>query len=156
QEPYLGPDGRGVFLVTRYGKRKAAAVGDKEQGPAAHESVSYLECWDVTTSPPCRRWPAVCLGHNRPEATGNRANVYVVFSPGGTSAAAWDGREVAVFRLSDGKEQWRAPCTRPGRLFGVSDDGKRVAFQEAVLLTVLEKEGPAHPRELVFRYAGGG
>ena len=89
----------------------------------------------------------------------------VTFSAGCTAAAAADEREVVVCRLSDGQVLWRTPHGQSGRPFGVSDDGRRVAFQApwpgeklTVLkqgLTAPEKDRPAKPAELVFRCSGG-
>jgi WD40 repeat protein len=154
-EGHTAADGRTLFLVinrTMRWSKPGNKPGTLVQMAAAG---AYLACWDLTTSPPQRRWKTVCLRESSGVAAESPRDVEVVFSPNSTSAAAWDHKQVVVYGLLDGKEQWRAPCTRPGELFGVSDDGKRVGFRQEALITLMEKDGAANPRELVFRYAGG-
>jgi WD40 repeat protein len=174
---FPAPDGQSVYRVLNRGIVWTKPAEDEGKEPATvHEAASHVECWDVTTSPPRPRWQPIGIGRVGPEVQKPRgggnvvvrgggvrsaANVgaigtgtQLVFSRGFAAAAACNRDTVSVYRLADGKLLWQAPWGQKDQLFGVSDDGSRVAFNDAYRLTVLEKSGPADPRELVFRHAG--
>ncbi|HVK14006.1 MAG TPA: serine/threonine-protein kinase, partial [Gemmataceae bacterium] len=142
-QDHLTQDGKFQYRVTGFGKLPPDYRDSDDLVPKDWK----LEAWDLSASPPRPRWPAVALAQNC-------RRVATAFARGGEAAAACDGREVAVYRLSDAKVLWRSPVSGPGDLFGVSDDGSRVAFQAPYRITVLEG-GPAGVRELRFRRAEG-
>ncbi|MBY0460517.1 MAG: hypothetical protein K2V38_24645, partial [Gemmataceae bacterium] len=166
--PQLAPDGRTLYRVTSYGESRGEKLlaDDPATDDPVMPSVFRLEGWDLNVTPPRNRWPTTLLTVTAPRNLWptvvlgrDRRHMEHTFSPSCTAVAVADEGEVVVCRLADGQVLWRCPHGQSGRLFGVSDDGRRVAFQvPGQKLTVLEQDltapekgRPAKPAELVFR-----
>ena len=120
------------------------------------DSDGWIESWDLTADPPRLRWQPVSLSRLS-RLPGNLESVEDPFislrlvstrlSPGQTTLAVLGGQEeVDVYRLSDGKLQWRIPASdwSPAtnvNLLGVSDDGNRVLLHSDSVFTILERSG---------------
>jgi serine/threonine protein kinase len=166
-EHRVSADGKFMYRVLQevYTRARPEEGGGSKGARTVQDSVSCLECWDLTASPPRLVRPTARVARSFEGGVskddGERVVVaqtreaQVVFSRGLAVVAGCYGREVAVYRLADGKELWRMPRPRAGELFGVSDDGTRLAFKSGEQLTVVARDADPTKREWSYRYTGG-
>lgn len=154
--PILTSDGSAVNWFGQQRPARDRGFGGPGKEPPTPESDAaekgpWLECWDVTTARPAKRF-GKHLPTTDAQFSSAMSRSLIEYSPDGTKAAYRSGPdEVTVYRMTDGQEHARIPLTGvsavraagPGvsrlQAVAVGDDGNRIVVRRPNMFYVVEK-----------------
>jgi serine/threonine protein kinase len=126
-------------VVAPDGRHAVAFPRDVSKSPA---KARQNEFWDLTGDTP------KVVNQGTPGSTATtRAHAFsALFGDAPAVVATIDGQELSVYQLSDGQRLWHTPLAGDGNssapsIMGISDDGRRVVFNETYFLRIVEKTG---------------